>query len=161
MFAQSTLSSPLKRYLRITIEPLSEQQLLPSNLAIVTTTPHGALEIHEDHHPPRDRHSVLPAGANRRWVRPYVRATYRGLTTIQVMGFTLLLLLQIRSIWSVASSLGTYDRDVRLTLTWSQLNDVLSLCVGLWAVKVANEKPSSKMYTYGVCAYFLSHMVAN
>ncbi|KAK2880016.1 hypothetical protein FQN49_000651 [Arthroderma sp. PD_2] len=28
------------------------------------------------------------------------------------------------------------------------LNDVLSLCVGLWAVKVANEK-SSKMYTYG------------
>ncbi|KAI9662312.1 MAG: hypothetical protein M1821_008479 [Bathelium mastoideum] len=29
------------------------------------------------------------------------------------------------------------------------LNDVLSLCVGLWAVKVANEKKSSKMYTYG------------
>ncbi|EFR01633.1 hypothetical protein MGYG_04635 [Nannizzia gypsea CBS 118893] len=28
------------------------------------------------------------------------------------------------------------------------LNDVLSLCVGLWAVKVANEK-SSKTYTYG------------
>ena len=29
------------------------------------------------------------------------------------------------------------------------LNDVLSLCVGLWAVKVANGKVSSKMYTYG------------
>ncbi|KAL8896140.1 MAG: hypothetical protein Q9207_007856 [Kuettlingeria erythrocarpa] len=29
------------------------------------------------------------------------------------------------------------------------LNDVLSLCVGLWAVKVANEKSSSSMYTYG------------
>ncbi|EER25909.1 hypothetical protein D8B26_008232 [Coccidioides posadasii str. Silveira] len=29
------------------------------------------------------------------------------------------------------------------------LNDVLSLCVGLWAVKVANEKTTSKSYTYG------------
>lgn len=29
------------------------------------------------------------------------------------------------------------------------LNDVLSLCVGLWAVRVANNKTSSKMYTYG------------
>lgn len=29
------------------------------------------------------------------------------------------------------------------------LNDVLSLCVGLWAVKVAHQKASSKMYTYG------------
>ena len=29
------------------------------------------------------------------------------------------------------------------------LNDVLSLCVGLWAVKVANQKSNSKMYTYG------------
>jgi len=29
------------------------------------------------------------------------------------------------------------------------LNDVLSLCVGLWAVKVSNSKPSSNMYTYG------------
>ncbi|KAL9584353.1 MAG: hypothetical protein Q9203_004696 [Teloschistes exilis] len=33
--------------------------------------------------------------------------------------------------------------------SFHMLNDVLSLCVGLWAVKVANEKPSSKMYTYG------------
>ena len=32
----------------------------------------------------------------------------------------------------------------------TQLNDVLSLCVGLWAVKVARNKPSSEMYTYGV-----------
>lgn len=29
------------------------------------------------------------------------------------------------------------------------LNDVLSLCVGLWAVKVANKQTNSKMYTYG------------
>lgn len=29
------------------------------------------------------------------------------------------------------------------------LNDVLSLCVGLWAVKVANSKSNSKTYTYG------------
>ena len=32
----------------------------------------------------------------------------------------------------------------------AQLNDVLSLCVGLWAVKVANRETNSKMYTYGV-----------
>ncbi len=29
------------------------------------------------------------------------------------------------------------------------LNDVFSLCVGLWAVKAANSNESSKMYTYG------------
>ena len=29
------------------------------------------------------------------------------------------------------------------------LNDVLSLCVGYWAVRVANQKSSSKTYTYG------------
>src|ERR1700759_4493468 len=29
------------------------------------------------------------------------------------------------------------------------LNDVLSLCVGLWAVKVANQRGSSKTFTYG------------
>ena len=34
--------------------------------------------------------------------------------------------------------------------SFHMLNDVLSLCVGLWAVKVANQKTSSKMYTYGV-----------
>ncbi|OAX77644.1 hypothetical protein ACJ72_08055 [Emergomyces africanus] len=33
--------------------------------------------------------------------------------------------------------------------SFHMLNDVLSLCVGLWAVKVANEKTSSKTYTYG------------
>lgn len=32
----------------------------------------------------------------------------------------------------------------------TQLNDVLSLCVGFWAVKVANQQTTSKMYTYGV-----------
>jgi Co/Zn/Cd efflux system component len=35
-------------------------------------------------------------------------------------------------------------------LTDLQLNDVISLLVGLWAVKVANEKSNSKTYTYGV-----------
>ncbi|KAL2353169.1 zinc/cadmium resistance protein-like protein [Cryomyces antarcticus] len=33
--------------------------------------------------------------------------------------------------------------------SFHMLNDVLSLCVGLWAVKVAHEKTNSKMYTYG------------
>ncbi|KAL9128040.1 MAG: hypothetical protein Q9217_003204 [Psora testacea] len=33
--------------------------------------------------------------------------------------------------------------------SFHMLNDVLSLCVGLWAVKVAHQKSSSKMYTYG------------
>jgi len=34
--------------------------------------------------------------------------------------------------------------------SFHMLNDVLSLCVGLWAVKVANRKTNSKEYTYGV-----------
>lgn len=38
----------------------------------------------------------------------------------------------------------------RQELTYAQLNDVISLCVGLWAVKVANQETNSKMYTYGV-----------
>ncbi|GAB7363524.1 hypothetical protein MBLNU230_g3793t1 [Neophaeotheca triangularis] len=33
--------------------------------------------------------------------------------------------------------------------SFHMLNDVLSLCVGLWAVKVANRKTNSKTYTYG------------
>ncbi|KAF2836594.1 cation efflux protein [Patellaria atrata CBS 101060] len=33
--------------------------------------------------------------------------------------------------------------------SFHMLNDVLSLCVGLWAVKAATQKTSSKMYTYG------------
>jgi len=33
--------------------------------------------------------------------------------------------------------------------SFHMLNDVLSLCVGLWAVKVANQKTDSKNYTYG------------
>ncbi|KAF2459755.1 cation efflux protein [Lineolata rhizophorae] len=33
--------------------------------------------------------------------------------------------------------------------SFHMLNDVLSLCVGLWAVKAANEKGASKWYTYG------------
>lgn len=33
--------------------------------------------------------------------------------------------------------------------SFHMLNDVLSLCVGLWAVKVANQRTSSKSYTYG------------
>ena len=31
------------------------------------------------------------------------------------------------------------------------MNDVLSLCVGLWAVKVANKETTSNVYTFGVC----------
>ena len=34
--------------------------------------------------------------------------------------------------------------------SFHMLNDVLSLCVGLWAVKVAHQKTNSKSYTYGV-----------
>ncbi|KAI9789458.1 MAG: hypothetical protein M1816_006000 [Peltula sp. TS41687] len=33
--------------------------------------------------------------------------------------------------------------------SFHMLNDVLSLCVGLWAVKVAHQKPSSSSFTYG------------
>ncbi|KAJ5698712.1 hypothetical protein N7462_000717 [Penicillium macrosclerotiorum] len=33
--------------------------------------------------------------------------------------------------------------------SFHMLNDVISLCVGLWAVRVANRETSSKMYTYG------------
>lgn len=33
--------------------------------------------------------------------------------------------------------------------SFHMLNDILSLCVGLWAVKVANRKTNSKMFTYG------------
>ncbi|KAH0366567.1 zinc/cadmium resistance protein, partial [Aureobasidium melanogenum] len=33
--------------------------------------------------------------------------------------------------------------------SFHMLNDVISLLVGLWAVKVANQKTTSKMYTYG------------
>ena len=32
----------------------------------------------------------------------------------------------------------------------TQLNDVISLLVGLWAVKVAGQRTNSKKYTYGV-----------
>lgn len=33
--------------------------------------------------------------------------------------------------------------------SFHMLNDVLSLCVGLWAVKMANKQNAPKMYTYG------------
>ncbi|KUM56692.1 hypothetical protein ACN42_g10517, partial [Penicillium freii] len=33
--------------------------------------------------------------------------------------------------------------------SFHMLNDVLSLCVGLWAVKVANRETTSNTYTYG------------
>ncbi|KAI9806656.1 MAG: hypothetical protein M1825_006113 [Sarcosagium campestre] len=33
--------------------------------------------------------------------------------------------------------------------SFHMLNDVLSLCVGLWAVNVAHQKPSTKFFTYG------------
>lgn len=35
--------------------------------------------------------------------------------------------------------------------SFHMINDVLSLCVGLWAVKVAGNTTRSSMYTYGVC----------
>ena len=38
-----------------------------------------------------------------------------------------------------------------------QLNDVFSLLVGLWAVRVANQKAESKMYTYGVSRVRFQH----
>jgi len=44
---------------------------------------------------------------------------------------------------------GLYALDQAL-LTQAQLNDVISLLVGLWAVKVANQRNNSKTYTYGV-----------
>lgn len=34
--------------------------------------------------------------------------------------------------------------------SFHMLNDILSLCVGLWAVKVAQTSQASPMYTYGV-----------
>jgi zinc transporter 1 len=37
--------------------------------------------------------------------------------------------------------------------SFHMLNDVLSLCVGLWAVKVAGNKTNSTVYTYGVSVY--------
>lgn len=41
--------------------------------------------------------------------------------------------------------------------SFHMLNDVLSLLVGLWAVKVAQQKTSSKMYTYGVSVRIRRH----
>lgn len=64
----------------------------------------------------------------------------------QVMRCTLSLSLPIPFTWSVHTKY--YPRTH--VLISHQLNDVLSLCVGLWAVKVANQKTNSKMYTYGV-----------
>jgi zinc transporter 1 len=34
--------------------------------------------------------------------------------------------------------------------SFHMLNDVISLLVGLWAVKVASQRTNSKTYTYGV-----------
>lgn len=40
-------------------------------------------------------------------------------------------------------------------LTEPQLNDIISLLVGLWAVKAA-QKPRSNKYSFGVCTRFAS-----
>jgi hypothetical protein len=58
----------------------------------------------------------------------------------------------IRWRWSPTRSTWYARSDVSRgpVLTDLQLNDVISLLVGLWAVKVANEKSNSKTYTYGV-----------
>lgn len=37
--------------------------------------------------------------------------------------------------------------------SFHMLNDVISLCVGLWAVQVAGNKTRSSQYTYGVCIH--------
>ncbi|EZF13796.1 hypothetical protein H112_06168 [Trichophyton rubrum D6] len=70
------------------------------------------------------------------------------------MGLTksqrIILLLIIDSVFFVVElSVGYAVHSLALVAdAFHMLNDVLSLCVGLWAVKVANEK-SSKTYTYG------------
>lgn len=43
-----------------------------------------------------------------------------------------------------------YSGGSERRLTYDQLNDVISLLVGLWAVRVADRSTESKMYTYGV-----------
>ena len=79
-------------------------------------------------------------------VPSFVRAM---LTEDQVMQYIHSPLLRTRFTWCVPHSYHSNGWSVA-DLTSSQLNDVLSLCVGLWAVKVAHQKQSSKMYTYGV-----------
>lgn len=46
---------------------------------------------------------------------------------------------------------------VRVTLVdrFKQFNDILSLLVGLWAVRVAERRKSSHVYTYGVRFLYL------
>lgn len=63
----------------------------------------------------------------------------------------IILLLIIDSIFFVIElSVGYAVHSLALVAdSFHMLNDVLSLCVGLWAVKVANEKTRSPVYTYG------------
>lgn len=67
------------------------------------------------------------------------------------MPFTPSPLLRILSTWyvSIHGFCGVQSKN-QPTNAIPQLNDVLSLIVGLWAVKVANQETNSKMYTYGV-----------
>jgi len=75
------------------------------------------------------------------------------LITIQAPPSILSRWLQILFTWWV---LPEIIYTVSYAYSWpSQLNDVLSLCVGLWAVKVASGKTSSAMYTYGVSLRYL------
>ena len=62
------------------------------------------------------------------------------------MGSTLWHLWLIHFTWYVST---VYQLHILSAYDLCQLNDVLSLCVGLWAVKVAGQKTSSNMYTYG------------
>ncbi|KAI9755178.1 MAG: hypothetical protein M4579_004374 [Chaenotheca gracillima] len=63
----------------------------------------------------------------------------------------ILILLGIDSVFFLVElSIGYAVHSLALVAdSFHMLNDVLSLCVGLWAVKVAHQKPSSKRYTYG------------
>lgn len=72
------------------------------------------------------------------------------LTESQAMPYTHWPSLQIPFTWSVILYLFSPCTNLFTDYKVLQLNDVLSLCVGLWAVKVAHQKASSKMYTYGV-----------
>lgn len=83
------------------------------------------------------------------------RATTDILTKHQAMPSILLPSWPTLSTWSVVLFLPNYN--LRKTHTSGQLNDVISLLVGLWAVKVANQKTTSKMYTYGVRTHTSVH----
>ena len=48
--------------------------------------------------------------------------------------------------WSVSKIAAQVARGNH----FNQFNDILSLLVGLWAIRVATRRKSSRVYTYGV-----------